>query len=134
VDNGNWIDYFTIAKNTRMKKILLFVVFLFGQFMSKGQDSLKYNTSRRTEEYCEVGAFGKMFSHKVTITVDYGIDAGFFSDKRVKDENDNVVKFETLIDALNYMNSQGWEFMTAFPVSTSSGGAVYHFFLRRKLK
>ena len=88
---------------------------------------------RRTEEYCEVVATGKLFSNRVTITVDYGKDASFFADKRVKDENDNVIKFETLIDALNYMNSQGWEFMTAFPVTTGNGN-IYHFFLRRKLK
>lgn len=89
---------------------------------------------KRTEEYCLVLATSKLMSTKVTITIDYGQETKLFAfkDARVKDETGKVQAFNSVIDALNYMNSQGWEFVNAYTI-TVSGQNVYHYVMRRRV-
>jgi hypothetical protein len=87
--------------------------------------------AQKLERYCEVMAIGKMFSRKVTITVDFGEEKSFFKDTRVRDDEGNLVKFNTLIDALNYMGTQNWKLVNAFPIETG-GQSVYHFYFKKE--
>ena len=86
----------------------------------------------RTEEYCMILATGKFLSTKVTISIDFGQERRFFSDNRYKDENGQVQTFNSVIDALNYMNSQGWEFVNAYVITVASQN-VYHYVMKRKI-
>jgi hypothetical protein len=86
----------------------------------------------RTEEYCMLIATGKMFSNKVSIDLDYGQKRSFFADKRVRDSGGKLVEFESVIDALNFMNSKGWELYAAYPM-VSNAGTAYHYLLKRKV-
>jgi hypothetical protein len=38
-----------------------------------------------------------------------------------QDEQGKVIKFNSAIDALNYMAKQGWEFVNAYPLSSGTG-------------
>ncbi|RZK24998.1 MAG: hypothetical protein EOO43_06630 [Flavobacterium sp.] len=87
---------------------------------------------KRTEEYVLIVATAKFLSTKVSIVLDYGQEKDFFQDNRVKNEEGKVASFNSVIDALNYMNGQGWEFMNAYPITTSSGN-VYHYLMKRKI-
>lgn len=86
----------------------------------------------RTEEYCMVLATQKFMSTKVTIAIDYGQERKFFSDNRYKDAEGKVQAFNSVVDALNFQNSQGWEFVNAY-VITVSGQNVYHYLMRRHI-
>ena len=91
----------------------------------------------RTEEYCMIMATAKLMSNKVTITVDYGqerkfFSGKFFSDNRYKDEAGKVVSFNSVIDVLNYQNSQGWDFVNAYAI-TVGGQNVYHYVMKRRI-
>jgi len=86
----------------------------------------------RTEEYCMIMATAKLMSNKVTITVDYGQERKFFSDNRYKDEAGKVVSFNSVIDVLNYQNSQGWDFVNAYAI-TVGGQNVYHYVMKRRI-
>ena len=93
--------------------------------------------------YCEVRAksesswFG---TPKVTIDVDFGqgdpsIFASIFKGKSnvLKDsETGQVKKFNSVIDALNYMSSQGWEFINSL-VITEGKQNIYHYILRKNM-
>jgi hypothetical protein len=104
-----------------MKKILIAILLLpQGLFAQK------------LERYCELVAIGKMLSSKVSISVDFGEEAGLFKDRRVKDDDGKVVKFNTLVDALNYMGTQNWKMVNAFPISNGNGGNIYHFFFKKE--
>jgi hypothetical protein len=87
----------------------------------------------KVEQYCELVAQGRLFSHKVTIDVNFGEERKFFGgDKRLKDDiSGKVKKFKSLTDALNYMGMQGWSLVNAFPVSEASGPKVYHFYFKK---
>ncbi|MFN8323062.1 MAG: hypothetical protein U0T74_10430 [Chitinophagales bacterium] len=86
----------------------------------------------RTEEYCLIIGYAKLFSSKVTIHIDFGQKRKYFADSRLKDASGRLVEFESMIDALNFMNSKGWELYAAYPM-TSSSGSAYHYLLKRKL-
>jgi len=72
-------------------------------------------------QYCTMVARGSILSPKVKIYVDYGQEKGNRLRKanQLKDANDNVVKFNTIVDALNYMDQQGWECAHAYTLDTN---------------
>ncbi|NJO92534.1 MAG: hypothetical protein HC831_28885 [Chloroflexia bacterium] len=89
--------------------------------------------AQRTEEYCLVVGTAKFMSTKLSISVDYGESAGAFADRRVRDEESGkVVSFNSMVDALNYMNENGWEFINAYTI-TAANQNVYHYLMRRRL-
>lgn len=105
-----------------MKKIL-FVLLLIPQAL----------LAEKLERYCEMVATGRLFSRKVTIEVDFGDEKSFWKDNRIKDDNGRVVKFNNVTDALNYMGTNGWKLVNAFPIS--DGGTtskVYHFYFKKE--
>ncbi|MFM2385727.1 MAG: hypothetical protein RL660_484 [Bacteroidota bacterium] len=91
--------------------------------------------------YCELTEVPRPFSTKVNIVVDYGQAMKWFADNRLRDEESGEIKkFNSMIEALNYMNGQGWEFVQALIVptgtSTTSGGGWNGnrlYILKRKL-
>jgi hypothetical protein len=83
------------------------------------------------EQYCTVVATPRMLSTKVTIDIDYGEKRRLWKDNRLKDEEGKLRKFNTVIDALNYMGQEGWKLVNAFPVSTSSTTITYHYVFRK---
>lgn len=88
------------------------------------------------EIYCEVVAQGKLLSNKVTITIDYGQYINFWNNKgagKVYDEVGKQVKFNSVIDACNYMSRNGWLFVNAYPVTIGKVN-VYHYLFRKVIK
>ena len=82
-----------------MKKLFLLAL-IFSSFSAFAQDSTK------VEQYCRLVAINKLFSNKVNIDVDFGDERKFFSDNRLRDEETGrLKKFNTVVDALNYLGS-----------------------------
>lgn len=108
-----------------MKKII-FLAFLFLFFKSHAQDTTK------VEQYCEVVASGRLLSAKVTIDIDFGEARSIWKDNRLKDESGRLVKFNTLVDALNYLGRDGWKLVNAFPIAYANSSPVYHYVFRKE--
>lgn len=83
------------------------------------------------EQYCTVVATPRLLSTKVTIDIDFGEKRRLWKDNRLKDEEGKVRKFNTVIDALNYMGQDGWRLVNAFPVSTTNNTLTYHYVFRK---
>ncbi len=117
-----------------MKKILVLFASIFIAFTTYAQKNLtELSKDKAKEEYCMILATEKFLSTKVTVEVDFGQEWSFWKDKRgLRDENGKKIVFNSVIDALNYMASEGWEFVNAY-VLTVSGQNVYHYVMRRKL-
>ncbi len=112
-----------------MKKIYFFFLLIpaFGYAQT--------NDTTKVEQYCELVAQYRLLSRKVNIDVDYGDERKFFKDYRLKDETGKLKKFNSVVDALNYMGQQGWKLVNAFLVSEGSGSAlnnVYHYVFRKE--
>ena len=120
--------------------IALFLI-LFSQmsFSQVSKENIKIDSVLVTKNYvyCEILGTGSLFSTKVKIDIDYGQEVSFWNqDRRLKDENGKSVKFNSMVDALNYMGTLGWEFVQAYVVTVPSMGGqqnVYHWLLKREL-
>lgn len=54
-------------------------------------------------------------SDKVTVEIDFGDERKFFADNRLKDPATGKPRaFNSMIDAMNYMGKQGWNFEQAY--------------------
>ena len=105
-----------------MKKLLMATCLLFS-LSGFTQDTTK------VEQYCRLVAYNKLLSNKVNIDVDFGQERKFFSDNRLRDEETGrIKKFNTVTDALNYMGSQGWILVNAYPVTEGSTSVLYFYF------
>lgn len=105
-----------------MKKIAL-VMFLF---------LVTLLTHAQGRTYCELVGMQNLLG-KVIVTVDFG-QTSLFSDNRLVDENGDVLKFNSMVDAMNYMGALGWEFEQAYVVTHSYGknsSSVYHWLLSK---
>lgn len=88
--------------------------------------------------YCQIVGTGKFMSNKVSVTIDFGQVNKVFSDQRLRDDKGEVITFNSMVDAMNWMGVRGWEFMQAYVVTipTAMGGGqnVYHWLLKKSTK
>lgn len=87
-------------------------------------------------EYVEIVGTSRLLSTKLTIEIDFGQENKLFSsdkDTRVKDVDGRNMIFNSMIDALNFMTKNGYEFVQAYAVTTSNQN-IYHYLLRKKRK
>jgi hypothetical protein len=92
-------------------------------------------TSETTETYCEViGRAALSLTGKLKIEVDFGQENKVFegiNNDMLKDPvTGKPMKFNSMIDALNHMASQGWLFVNAFDI-TDNSNTTYHYIMRR---
>lgn len=101
----------------------MILVLLFSVFRAGAQDST------RVEQYCRLITFNKLLSARVNIDVDFGDERKFFRDNRLRDEvSGRLKKFNTVVDALNYMGGQGWTLVNAFPVYDGTNSTFHYYF------
>ena len=121
------VTYLTTSKNSTMKKIIILLIIVSVHFVSYGQ------TPKTTvEQYCQVIATPKLLSNKVTIEIDFGEERSIWKDNRLRTYSGRVKKFDTIIDALNFMGREGWSFVNAYPV-TFGTGVIYHFAFKKEI-
>jgi hypothetical protein len=78
-----------------------------------------------------VVATSNLLGTKVSISVDKGQEVKLFRNTgAVKDDEGKLKKFNTVVDALNYMNEDGWEFVDAYSVTVGQQN-VYHYMMKR---
>jgi len=70
---------------------------------------------------------------KLNISIDFGQERKWAADLRLKDEEGKPIKFNSMIDALNFMGNLGWEFVQAYAI-TMGNTNVYHFLLKKEIK
>ena len=80
----------------------------------------------KIEQYCQIIATPRLLSNKVTIDIDFGEEKSFWRDSRLKTYDGRFKKFNTIIDALNFMGKEGWVFINAYPVRNNES-EIYHF-------
>lgn len=71
------------------------------------------DTYRRTEEYCKVWMLNDVGRSGVEARIDYGQERNSVADIQIRDESGRPVRFHSAMDALNYLNGEGWELVTA---------------------
>ena len=92
-------------------------------------------------EYIELVGQQQLMSFDVLVFVDYGQKVQMFGGKAqtIRDDSKGTFAngtgmnkdFKSMIDALNFFNSRGWEYVNQYVV-TSANSNVYHILLKRK--
>lgn len=84
-------------------------------------------------EYCEIIKKPKYATRKIAIQIDFGQQLNLLENTDLKDENGNYIEFNSMIDALNYMGTFGWEFVQAYIVVNGEISIVHYILKRRKI-
>lgn len=82
----------------------------------------------QTEEYCRLVVNAVPFSNRESVALDYS--QKFPSQINLAAEAKKIQAFGSLMDALNYMGSKGWELVTSYSITASQ----QHYLLRRKVR
>ena len=118
-----------------MKKIILTAILLMAFTLSNvySQDQPKPGKSF---VYCELVGSGQLLSTKVTVYVDFGQATKLFqfNDSRLKDADGKPIKFNSMVDAMNYMGKDGWQFVQAYVVTdVNTKNNIYHWLLKKEM-
>lgn len=107
-----------------MKKLILFLIAVFVSISMYSQTNPKF-------VYSEIIGTARFMSTKVTIEISFGQRVKTFDDNRLKDpQTGKPIVFNSMIDALNFMGKQGWEFAQAY-IITESNQNIYHYLLKK---
>lgn len=109
-----------------MKKVVIAGFAILSSIVSMAQID-----TTKIEQYCQVIATPKLLSNRVTIDIDFGEEKSFWTDTRLKTDAGKIRKFNTIIDAINYMGRAGWIFINAFPVHMGET-EIYHFAFKKQ--
>lgn len=115
------------------KKILLFLVLMLGCF-ANAQTVNDIPLKELDVEYILIVGEGKMFSDKVSVKIDFGQNTKFFSSKDemfIRDKEGERVKFNSMVDALNYLSGHGFQFVQAYAITIGNQN-VYHYLMRKE--
>ena len=91
-------------------------------------------------KYIELVGAQKLMSFEVNVFVDYGQKTQLFGKAQtIRDDSKGTFAngtgmnkdFHSMIDALNFFNSRGWEYVNQYAVTVSNSN-VYHILLRKK--
>lgn len=85
-------------------------------------------------EYVQIVGTSRLLSNKVSVEIDFGQENSYWTQKdtQLRDANNKLITFNSMIDALNFMTSHGYEFVQAYAVSMQNNQNVYHYLLRKK--
>ena len=117
-----------------MKKVLWLVVCLMTMVVSVNAQS---ETNDTQETYCMIVGTQKFMSSKCTFTIDYGQSTRFLdgaTKMKLVDENGETIKFNSLMDACNYLGSLGWVLHNAYAMVDNKQGTCYHYVFKKTIK
>ncbi len=106
-----------------MRKCLLAATLILCVFTLKAQTVNDIPLKDIDVEYVQIVGTSKLLSTKLTIQIDFGQHTKFFSSRNetiVRDENGKAIDFNSMIDALNFMSQNGFEFVNAYAISTGN--------------
>ena len=116
-----------------MKKLFFLSLFYFISQASFSQVYVnEVNINEKAGKYILlVGVNTSIFGTKYQIYVDYGQKVKNFKTYKIKDANGKVKKFNTMMDALNFMYDNGWDFVN-YSAEIISGKVRNVFLLKRR--
>lgn len=80
-------------------------------------------------DYIQIIGTSRSLSTKVNVEIDFGQETKSISFKNgtnIKDERGRNVKFNSMMDALNFMSANGYSFQFAYTANNEKDEAVYY--------
>lgn len=119
--------------------LLLFILPMFGY--AQGNDSIPVTEDDETHAvYAQLLGWNTNvlgIGKKARVEVDFGEESWGWrgNDGRdlLVDENGKQIKFNSMVDAMNYMGARGWKFEASYVV-TVSGQNVIHWLMSKQIR
>jgi hypothetical protein len=118
-----------------MKRITLLFTLMMAILALNAQAPIELATAQVSEVngfnpaakrvYAQLSSEEQIFSSKVKVSIDFGQSTSWLtsmSESRLVDKDGKEIKFNSMIDALNYLTQFGWRFAQAYVVPSGSGG------------
>lgn len=123
-----------------MKKVLLFLILLTaGRFFSSAQtDSISSVNEETKTVFAQILGVNKNvlgIGNKISVEIDFGLEKNFWgNDGRdmLVDENGKDLKFNSMVDAMNFMAERGWQYVDSY-VITINNQHVIHWLLSKEI-
>tara|TARA_R110000803_G_C11733625_1_gene290000 strand:- start:116 stop:472 length:357 start_codon:yes stop_codon:yes gene_type:complete len=117
-----------------MKKVFLTVAMMVAGLVTQAQvmvDGVDITTT--DAKYVELLGVAKLLNpQEVKVIVDYGQDVKWNSKMQIIKGSDGKVRsFESMVDALNYFDRNGFEYVSRETIAIGNQN-VYHFLLKRR--
>lgn len=109
----------------------MLIMLLLPMWVMAQTDSL---TGKAKEQYCMVTEAPKTLSTAVNISVDFGQPTSLFGSNKLRDEAGKVKTFHSIIDALNYMASLGWELVNSNVIISGAESYTTRYIMKRKIE
>ena len=121
--SDNLLRYFYIDSNKKKQSSILL----------QDVDRISYE-SKIIEIFCDLISIRKFLGTKEDISINYGNrDSLWTSDKMFTLLASDLKKYSSVIDALNYMGSEGWKEISSYSTSHNSY-IVKHYVLKKEIK
>lgn len=117
-----------------MKLILLVIIFcIFTVNFTYSQTINGVSIKEIETEYIQIIGIQRFMSKKITIELDFGQRDKNFTSKEftIRDKSGNKVKFNSIIDALNFMSENGFEFVDSYAL-TDGKENVFSYLMKKK--
>lgn len=116
-----------------MIRLLLLILSFCFAILSYGQTVNDIPIKDIAVEYVQIVGTAKLLSSKMKIDIDFGQRDKLFKtkDTQIKDKAGKALVLNSMIDALNFMVENGYEFVQAYAVVIANQN-VYHYLLRKQ--
>ena len=99
-----------------------------GQVLVNGVD-----INSRKISYCEiVGTDFNLSKSRMIINIDYGQSYTQGESMIIESKRGQPIIFNSMVDALNFMESNGWQYVNQYAVASGNSDKVYRILLKRK--
>ena len=103
-----------------MKKLVLVGILMMFAFVGNTQVVINdVNINEMDIKYVELVGRSKLNPTKIKVIVDYGQPFSFKS-QAIRGVQGNKAAFNSMIDALNFMEANGWEFVSNYVIKTDT--------------
>ena len=65
-----------------------------------------------------------------SVSVNYGITTSFSTKMKITTDNDEIIKFDNAIGALNYLSSYGWELVSTYTKDSDGSHNSTHYLMK----
>lgn len=118
-----------------MKKLFFLASFAFIGLSTNAQVIVEEtNINELDVHYVELVGRNKMGFGKIKVIVDYGQPLKVFKSQAIRSADGTKAAFNSMIDALNFMDANGWEYVDNYvkPAISEADANETHYILRKR--
>jgi len=128
------LKFYLSLKQKLMKKLLILSLISFAPY-SFAQTVNDVPLKDIDVDYVQIIGTGRSLSTKVNVEIDFGQETKSISFKNgtnIKDERGRNMKFNSMMDALNFMSANGFSFQFAYTMNDEKDKAIYYILKKNK--